>query len=313
MTPSLRHQLLATLVPRLRGAGDLDVSSGVAAAATVERDRVSRRQEGLDRSLPTGLVPGLGRQWVARRELLAGTDGEFPSWALEPRTGEATSTVYHLHGGGFVSPADSAHVRWATRVAGPLGARVVLPDYPLAPAHDWRSSRAALVEDVARYAELGRVVLTGDSAGGGIALAVAQELRDRGGPAPSRMVLVSPWVDLSESTPQTATLDGTDPWLHLSKLRLYASWWAGSDDPAELARPELSPALGDLDGLPPTLVLCGTRDLLHPGCRLLADRAAAARWAMTYVERPDLIHVYPLLPGVPEARTAGVAVAEFVR
>nr|WP_246536072.1 hypothetical protein [Nocardioides aquaticus] len=100
MTPSLRHQLLATLVPRLRGAGDLDVSSGVAAAATVERDRVSRRQEGLDRSLPTGLVPGLGRQWVARRELLAGTDGEFPAWALEPRTGEATSTVYHLHGAG---------------------------------------------------------------------------------------------------------------------------------------------------------------------------------------------------------------------
>ncbi len=313
MTPSLRHQLLATLVPRLRRAADLDVSAGPAAAAAAERERLLRWQATLDRSLPTGLTPGLGRRWTVRRELLAGADGDLPVWVLEPRSGEATSTVYHLHGGAFVAPLDAAHVRWATRVAGPLGARVVLPDYPLAPGHDWRSSRAALVDDVARYAAGGRVVLTGDSAGGNIALAVAQDLRDRGGPAPSRMVLVSPWVDLSESTPETLGLDAVDPWLHLAKLRLYAAWWAGSEDPEALARPELSPALGRLDGLPPTLVLCGTRDLLHPGCRLLADRATTARWSMTYVERPGLIHVYPLLPGIPEARTAARAVAELVR
>lgn len=315
-TPSLRHQILARAVPRLRRSVDLDLSVGAEQAAAAERARLLRWHETLDRSLPTGTTPGLRRRWSVRREDLAGPDGPFPAWVLEPRLpqgGEVTATVYHLHGGAFVSPVDAAHVRWATRVAGPLGARVVLPDYPLAPGHDWRSSHEALVEDVERYVTRGRVVLTGDSAGGTIALAVAQTLRDRGGPGPSRLVLVSPWVDLSESTPATATLDDVDPWLHLTKLRLYATWWAGSDDPAELARPELSPALGDLAGLPPALVLCGTRDLLHPGCRLLADRATTARWSMTYVERPGLIHVYPLLPGIPEARTAARAVAELVR
>ena len=66
----------------------------------------------------------------------------------------------------------------------------------------------------------------------------------------------------------------------------------------------MSPALADLAGLPPALVFCGTRDTLAPGCRLLADRAAEAGWELTYVEEPDLIHVFPILPFVPEARVA---------
>lgn len=73
------------------------------------------------------------------------------------------------------------------------------------------------------------------------------------------------------------------------------------------------PGLGDLTGLPPALVLYGTRDLLHPGCRLLVRRAAGAGWDLTAVEEPDLIHVYGLLPFVPEARRAFAQVVGFVR
>ena len=87
-------------------------------------------------------------------------------------------------------------------------------------------------------------------------------------------MLHAPWVDLTTSTPDTWVLDDEDPWLRLGKMLVYAEWWAG--DPADLERPEVSPAYGDLSGLPPTLVFCGTRDLLVPGCRMLADRAAAA-------------------------------------
>ena len=91
--------------------------------------------------------------------------------------------------------------------------------------------------------------------------------------------------------------DAVDPWLFLGKLHAYAGWWAGSPD--DLARPEVSPGLGRPRGLPPALMLYGTRDLLAPGCRLLARRAAEAGWDLTTVEEPDLMHVYPVLPLVP--------------
>ena len=95
------------------------------------------------------------------------------------------------------------------------------------------------------------------------------------------------------------------------KMRTYAQWWAGSPD--DLGRPEVSPGLGDLSGLPRALMFYGTRDLLAPGCRLLVRRAAAARWDLTAVETPGLIHVYPLLPYLPEARVAFKQTVEFVR
>ena len=108
----------------------------------------------------------------------------------------------------------------------------------------------------------------------------------------------------------TDALDAIDPWLFIGKVRAYAGWWAGR--PEDLGRPEVSPALGDLAGLPPALMFCGTRDLLVPGCRLLARRATEAGWDLTYVEEPDLIHVYPILPGIPEAGRAWRRTLEFL-
>ena len=93
-------------------------------------------------------------------------------------------------------------------------------------------------------------------------------------------------------------------------MHAYAGWWAGTPD--DLGRPEVSPGLGDLTGLPPALMFCGTRDLLVPGCRLLVRRAAEAGWDLTYVEEPDLIHVYPILPGIPEARRAWRRTVDFL-
>lgn len=161
-----------------------------------------------------------------------------------------------------MAPIDQMHVRYATRLADAIGARVVMPDYPLAPEHTWSDSHA-------------------------------------------------PWVDLTTSTPETREVDAIDPWLFLGKLQAYALWRAGSPD--DLGRPEVSPALADLAGLPRAIMLYGTRDLLHPGCRLLVRRAAEAGWDLTAIEEPDLIHVYGLLPLAPEARRAFGQVVEFLR
>jgi acetyl esterase/lipase len=288
----------------VRKSRDLDTEDA-------ERARLERWHARLDRSLPTRLVPRFDRRFSVVTEALTGPAGDFPAHVISPRHVEPRRTVVYLHGGGFVAPIDPFHVRYAARLSRALEARVVLPDYPLAPEHSWRDSHAAVADLATRWlAEPEPVVLAGDSAGGGYALALAQTLRDRGGRQPAHLLLHSPWVDLTTSTPETAEFAARDTWLFLGKLRAYAAWWAGSPD--DLGRHEVSPALADLDGLPPALMFCGTRDLLAPGCRLLASRAAASTWDLTYVEEPDLIHVFPILPLLPEARRAWRRTAEFL-
>ena len=186
-----------------------------------------------------------------------------------------------------------------------------MPAYPLTPtAHLARQppARCSTSSSSSRSSRPAASTLAGDSAGGGLALALAQQVARRPGPQPTRLLLVSPWVDLTGTTPGTEQVAAYDPWLKLSKLRLYGEWWAGEDDPA---RPEVSPLHGDYAGLPRTLVLCGTRDLLVPQVREAVRRAAAAGVHVTYREEQGLLHVYPLLP-IPEARPALREVVEFL-
>lgn len=304
MSPSRRHQLLAWAIPRLRGSSDLE-------SPEAERSRLLAWQAKTRGGVPYQLVPLFSRRFSVVTEVVQGPAGEFPSYVVTPRGLDPHRTVVYLHGGGFVAGIDPFHVRYLARLATALEARIVLPDYPLAPRHTWRDSHEAIADLTARWAtDSEDLVLAGDSAGGGYALALALTLRDRGGPQASRLLLHSPWVDLTTSTPDTPAYSARDPWLFLGKLEAYAAWWAGSAE--DLGRPEVSPALADLAGLPPALMFCGTRDTLAPGCRLLADRAAAAGWDLAYVERPGLLHVYPLLPLIPEAGDAWRRTLEFL-
>ncbi|MEI2811692.1 MAG: alpha/beta hydrolase [Nocardioides sp.] len=302
--PSLRHQFLAWGLPRWLGVTDLiDEES--------ERAGVLAKGAGWPVPFPSGLVPRFERRFELSREVLRGTV-EFPSYVVTPRDVVPTRTVFYVHGGSFTAPLHPVQVRFATRLAAELGARVVFPDYPLAPRHTWKDSFDALVDDAHRWREESPdgFFLAGDSAGGGLALAVAIGMRERGYRAADRMLLLAPWVDLTTSTPETAEFAKADTWLKYSKLDVYAHWWAGAEE--DLGRPEVSPGLADLSGLPPTLMIGGTRDLLATGCRLLADRALAAGWDLTYLERPGLIHVFPLFPGIPEAERAFGISARFL-
>src|SRR6478736_9946129 len=176
--PSRRHDLLARLVPALRRSRELDDEP-------TERARVEAWHATLDRALPTRAVPRFAKRWEATV-----TDVGFPCHVLTPRGRPVTRTLYYVHGGGFMAPIDPLHVRDATRLADAMGARVVIPDYPLAPEHTWADSHDALVADAARWADTdGGVVLAGDSAGGGLALAMALSMRDRGLAPASSLVM----------------------------------------------------------------------------------------------------------------------------
>ena len=193
--PSRRHELLARLVPKLRKSRELDSIGGRAGPAReVARDPrpwlPDRRGPAVRQAVRRG---PRGAARPASRRTRVTQRGRTPS-----------RTVVYLHGGGFVAPIDPYQVRYAARLASGLGARVVMPDYPLTPEHTWRDSHEPIVDLVERLLTSSEdVTIAGDSAGGGLALAVALTLRDRGGPQPSHLLLISPWVDLTISTPET--------------------------------------------------------------------------------------------------------------
>jgi acetyl esterase/lipase len=283
------------VIPVVRRAAEVD-----------DPDRV--RRQVLDRQAKDGSGPP---PRTVRGLDVAEIDGVgFPVHDLQPAGTTPTRTVLFLHGGGFVGGIDRFHWRFVATLARETGSRVVVPDYPLTPRHTWSDSQPRLLDLFEQLAiqSPGGVTLAGDSAGGGLALALAQQAARRPGPQPTRLLLISPWVDLAGTTPGTEQVAAYDPWLKLSKLRLYGGWWAGDDDPA---RPEVSPLHGDYAGLPRTLVLCGTRDLLVPQVREAVRRAAAAGVHVTYREEQGLLHVYPLLP-VPEARPALREIVDFL-
>ena len=295
--PSFRHQVLTRVIPVLRGSSDVH---GAEAVARLRRNLVAAQAEA-DPSPP----PRVAKAFDVRRSEVSG----MPVFELRVPGSAPVRTVLYLHGGGFVSGPDRLHWRYAARLARRLGVRVVLPAYPLTPTHTWKDATPPLVdlfEQLAVESPHG-VVLMGDSAGGGLAMLLAQQVARRPGPQPTHLVMFAPWVDLTGETPGTEEAARRDPWLNLTKLRIYGSWWGAGDPPDE----EASPLANDAAGLPPTLLFCGTRDLLHPQSLALVAAARDAGVPLTYVEGAGLLHVYPILP-IPEARAAFDRVEAFL-
>ena len=242
--------------------------------------------------------PSAPPPWLAKRVSISTDDAAgFPVHTLRPLVASpGAKTILYLHGGGFIHDFAKQHWSYMTSLVEGTGATVIAPQYPLAPQHTWRDSYTPLLE-------LGRDVdvVMGDSAGGNMALLIAQGLTEVA--IQRDAILISPLIDLTLSSAKTAEYDAVDPWLASDGILHAGAAWAGDDDPQEV-----SAMFGSFEGLGRVLVFTGTRDTLHPQARQLARRMPSA----TIVSERDLVHVYPLLP-IPEAARALSIVENFLR
>jgi monoterpene epsilon-lactone hydrolase len=220
-------------------------------------------------------------------------------------------TVVHFHGGGYCVGSARTARSWAAHLSAAAGCRVVLPEYRLAPEfphpaalQDARAVIGALAGDVAP----GSLVLSGDSAGGGLALATLLALRDAGADQPAGGILLSPWLDLGRDRRADPDLVRRDVLLNPDWLEACARAYAG---PAGLADRSVSPLQAAHDGLPPLLIQAGTDELLAPDAGLLAASAAAAKVDVTYTKWPRMWHDFPLQPGLLAAADSAVAQAAW--
>src|SRR4051794_4491303 len=241
-----------------------------------------------------------------RHDVRSRTVAGVPCHTVTPRGRRSERAAVYLHGGAYISEIAPQHWELISRLAD-AGVRVEVPIYGLAPEHTYRDAYpvvAAVYRDLLGELDASAVTVVGDSAGGGLALGFAQTLEAVGLPQPRRLVLLSPWLDLTLGNPELPDVQARDPWLSLVGLREVGPAWAGGDDPTD---PRLSPLNGPLTELAPIDVYVGTRELCLPDVLLLRDRAAAGGTKLQVTVCEGAVHVYPLVPA-PEGRAAARAI-----
>lgn len=266
--------------------------------------------------------PRTARRWMARStgatvELRAAVQGwpggEVVSW---PGHAPDAPVLLYLHGGGFIACSPETHRSLVSSMVRRLGARAFVPRYRLAPEHPYP---AALNDAKAAYRYLldveridpARLVIAGDSAGGGLALALALAIRDEQWPNPACVVTFSPWTDLAatggsldENSDRCAMFAG-------ETIRRAARFYVGNADPTS---PLVSPLYGDFRGLPPILVHASEDEVLRDDSIRVAEVARAAGLEVELELWPHVPHVWQFFAAVlPEARASLAAMTRFVR
>ena len=223
--------------------------------------------------------------------------------------------LLHLHGGAYVRGSMASHGELVARMARACGARGLLPAYRLAPEHPYP---AALDDALAVYRALladgvdpAALILSGDSAGGGLALATLVALREAGDPLPALAVLLSPWTDLAGTGESVRTKAAVDPFVGPRYLHVMAAHYLGG---APADTPGASPLYADLHGLPALMIQVGTAEVLLDDSIRVADKARAAGTPVTLEQWPDMVHVWHFFAQVlPEGKAAVDRLGEWVR
>lgn len=241
-------------------------------------------------------------------------EGLQADW-LTPAGAPPDARLLYLHGGGYIVGSFASHRGLVGHLAAACRLRTLMPEYRLAPENPFP---AALDDALAVYRRLldegvapHRLVLGGESAGGGLTLATLFALRDRGLPLPAAAFALSPWTDLAGTGDSLRSRARQDPWLDPQGVPTTAAYYAGDDS---LTNPLISPLYGDFAGLPPLLIHAGDYEILLDDSVRVAAKARAAGVDVTLRVWDGMWHVFQSLAArVPEARQSVEEIGAWVQ
>jgi monoterpene epsilon-lactone hydrolase len=282
----------------------------------------------LRRALRSGLLPdGIDGLQMARSgenrggalSLIMGSDKPGSAFKIGAMDAEwvgaqqSDRTLLYLHGGGYVLGSIETHRSMVTRLCNFAGIRGLIIDYRLAPEHpypsaieDAETAYDYLIENDVRP---DKMLLAGDSAGGGLSLALMQKLREHGKAQPKAVALLSPWTDLTISGRSHKERAERDPMIDVERMPQAIDWYCPNQDKKN---PLISPVFADLTGLPPMFVQVGSEEVLFDDSTRLVENAEKAGVEAELQIWPDLPHVHQIAHRfVPEAKAALRDIAGF--
>ncbi|SHK70614.1 alpha/beta hydrolase [Fibrobacter sp. UWB12] len=216
--------------------------------------------------------------------------------------------ILYLHGGGYRQGFQLFHWKMLAELSKATGCGLVMPDYPLLPNHTALEAHTLVLElyrELTKRIPASRIIIMGDSAGGGFSLALSEEINEQSLPLPLHIVLISPWVDI---TGGDKSIEEYDNWLHIDELHQFGLSWA---DGMDAHNPMVSPLYGNMQGLPPTDIFVGTWEVFYPDIVKCNEKLKAEGVNVTLHVGEELGHVYPLYPA-PEGEQARRTIAEIV-
>lgn len=253
-------------------------------------------------------APKVPAGMTASPGVVGGIAGEW----MRPAAGSGPTLLY-LHGGGYFACSPVSH-RPITTAFASRGMTVFSPDYRLAPEHPFP---AAIDDAVAAYRGLvamgidpAQLVVAGDSAGGGLALAMLLSLRDAGEVLPAAVMLMSPWTDLAATGASVQRNIRREAMFPAEAMARAAEPYLGGTDPRN---PLASPLYASLHGLPPMLIHVGSYEVLLDDSTRLAERTRAAGGSVRLRSWPVVPHVWQMFPFLPETRQSLDEAADFLR
>ena len=220
--------------------------------------------------------------------------------------------ILYIHGGAYVLGIQSVYWKFLSDITDQTNAEMVVACYPLAPESDWQSSydwMMKIYEDLAVRTDTKNITIMGDSAGAGFTLGFTQMLRDTGKDLPGKLVLLSPWLDVTMTDPMQPAIERKDRILGIAGLKAAGEWWAGESGQTDSS--PVSPLFGDISGLPHISVFTGTFDILWPDARKLKEKAEKSGIELDYHEYPAMQHVWMLFP-IPEAKAVKEKIADQI-
>lgn len=241
-------------------------------------------------------------------------DGVPAEWSTTPGS-DGSRVLLYLHGGGFSAGSIVSHRAMVTETGRAAQARTLAIDYRRTPEHQFP---AALDDALQAYRWLlaqgvrpERIAIGGDSAGGGLTLALMVSLRERGLPSPACGWCISPWVDMEARGESFVAKAAIDPMISREYVLELAGWYLGGTAPRT---PLAAPLYADLKGLPPLLIQVGSAETLLDDSIQIAARAGSADVRVTLEVWPQMIHAWPLFhQQLTDGRRAIAAAGSFIR
>ncbi|GAA5316365.1 MAG: alpha/beta hydrolase [Candidatus Pelagadaptatus aseana] len=222
-------------------------------------------------------------------------------FTLSPNNKPAQKVILYLHGGAYVHNFTKQHWGFIEDLLDTLDCSVIAPDYPLAPENTYQETSTFLEKlylEIIEQTAPENLIIMGDSAGGGMALALVQTIKQMGLPQPSQLFLLSPWLDITMTNPELAEIEKRDPFLDINGLLLAGKAYAGNESPTHY---QLSPIYGELEGLGQISIFSGTHDILYADAKQLKAICDTQGIGIKYHEFDKMIHCWMLLR-LPESK-----------
>lgn len=230
-------------------------------------------------------------------------EGLNPVWQINPKSSSLKKVILYLHGGGYSKGFQDRHWKFISKLAERTGFEVWAPDYPLSvtnSAEDVFEFLVPVYQKLLGKYEPENIVFMGDSAGGGMALALAELLVQKKIEQPSQLLLLSPWLDITLSNPQIEKYEEVDLILDRKILQALGTRYIGNYENTHFL---VSPIYGQIKRLPAITIFVGSEEIFLPDCRKLKVRAESEPMVFNYREFKGMVHNWMFLP-VQEAETA---------